>query len=75
MSLAIDPRRLPEIDERIINMIGYRIHAPFIGYVDGLSPRRGAQRMVEWLQKPLDPEPPAFAGAQEDDDGRKNSKL
>lgn len=31
-----------------------------IAAADGLSPLRGAQRMVEWMQKPLDKNPPAF---------------
>jgi len=30
--LAVDPRRLPEIPPRIVEMMGYRIHKPFIGY-------------------------------------------
>jgi hypothetical protein len=70
MTLAVDPRRLQDIDERIVDMMGYRVHAPFIGYVDGLNPRRGAQRMVEWLQKPLELQPPTFA-ALENDEKRK----
>ncbi|KFY92112.1 hypothetical protein V498_05151 [Pseudogymnoascus sp. VKM F-4517 (FW-2822)] len=58
--LAVDPRRLSEIDPQIVEMMGYRVHAPFVGYADGLSPLRGAQRMVEWMQKPLEKNPPAF---------------
>lgn len=91
--LAVDPRRLPEIDTRIVEMMGYRIHQPFVGYgmspcavgismpssepdttnttvADGLSPLRGARRMVEWLQKPLDENPPTFP-----DHGTGKSKL
>jgi ectoine hydroxylase-related dioxygenase (phytanoyl-CoA dioxygenase family) len=30
--LAVDPRRLPEIDGRIVQMMGYKTHRPFIGY-------------------------------------------
>lgn len=30
--LAVDPRRLEQIDRRIIDMMGYKIHRPFIGY-------------------------------------------
>ena len=63
--LAVDPRRLGEIDDRIVKMIGYAVHRPFIGYVDGLNPLKGAQRMVEWLKKPLQKEPPAFAETSE----------
>jgi hypothetical protein len=29
--------------------------------VDGLDPLKGARRMVDWLQQPLDAQPPAFA--------------
>lgn len=59
--LGVDPRRLAEIDNRIVKMMGFAVHKPFIGYVDGLNPRKGAERMVEWLQKPLDKQPPTFA--------------
>ncbi|EEH03287.1 phytanoyl-CoA dioxygenase [Histoplasma capsulatum G186AR] len=58
--LAVDPRRLAEIPQRIVEMMGYRIHAPFIGYADGLNPVSAVRRMVNWLQAPLDPNPPAF---------------
>ena len=30
--LAVDPRRLDEIPEKIVSMMGYRVHPPFIGY-------------------------------------------
>ena len=30
--LAVDPRRLPSIPRRIVEMMGYKIHRPFIGY-------------------------------------------
>ncbi|KAF2403697.1 phytanoyl-CoA dioxygenase [Trichodelitschia bisporula] len=59
--LAVDPRKLDEIPERIVDMMGYKVHKPFIGYVDGLSPRTAAKRMVQWLQKPADCNPPSFA--------------
>lgn len=29
--------------------------------VDGLDPLKGAKRMVDWLQQPLETQPPAFA--------------
>lgn len=64
--LAIDPRRLREIDPEIVKKLGYTVHRPFIGYVDGLNPLRGAKRMVEWLQKPLDPSPPTFAHVEDE---------
>lgn len=31
--LAVDPRKLEEIPKRIVDMMGYKIHTPFIGYV------------------------------------------
>lgn len=59
--LAVDPRRLDDIPAPLVDLMGYRIMAPFIGYADGLNPRRAAARMVRWLQNPLDPNPPTFA--------------
>ena len=38
--LAVDPRRLGEIPERIVAMMGYQTHKPFIGY--------GQYRMVDF---------------------------
>ncbi|KAL2369461.1 hypothetical protein RJ035_004615 [Blastomyces gilchristii] len=84
--LAVDPRRLTEIPRRIVEMMGYQIHAPFIGYgvfllitfyvllaintsflcsADGLNPITAVRRMVNWLQGPLDPNPPTFASKAE----------
>jgi hypothetical protein len=31
--------------------------------VDGLSPRKASERMIEWLQKPVDYNPPTFANS------------
>ncbi|KAK2749370.1 hypothetical protein FQN57_006302 [Myotisia sp. PD_48] len=59
--LAVDPRKLKDIPPSIVNMMGYRVHRPFVGYADGLNPRKAAQRMVDWLQKPVDNSPPTFA--------------
>lgn len=77
--LGIDPRRLQQMDPRIVKMLGYDVYASFIGYVDGLHPLRGAKRMVEWLQRPLDPSPPTFARLDEDrrniDVGSPRSRL
>jgi len=63
----VDPRRLEEIPERIVGMMGYRMHRQFIGYADGLAPRRAAERMVERLGKELEKEVETFA--------RRGSKL
>jgi ectoine hydroxylase-related dioxygenase (phytanoyl-CoA dioxygenase family) len=51
--LCVDPRRLDEVDPRIVSMLGYSTFAGFIGYADALNPREGARRMIQWLGKPL----------------------
>ncbi|KAI1909952.1 hypothetical protein LOZ65_006454 [Ophidiomyces ophidiicola] len=61
--LAVDPRKLRDIPPRIVEMMGYRVHQPFIGYADGLNPIKAMQRMVNWLQGPVDHSPPAFASS------------
>lgn len=37
--LAVDWDKLNDIPPRIVEMIGYKVGQPFIGYVDGRSPR------------------------------------
>jgi hypothetical protein len=59
--LAVDPRKLDDIDPRIVDMMGYKHMEPFMGYADGLGPRRAARRMVRWLRKDVDEHPPTFA--------------
>lgn len=88
--LAVDPRKLDQIDPRIVEMMGYKVSGhriinildvlfcilssagktdrslqqhmePFMGYADGLGPRRAARRMVRWLQSEVDENPPTFA--------------
>ena len=59
--LAVDPRKLDEIHPRIVEMMGYKHMEPFMGYADGLNPRRAARRMVRWLQHDVDNAPPTFA--------------
>ncbi|KAL9093838.1 MAG: hypothetical protein Q9165_003761 [Trypethelium subeluteriae] len=59
--LAVDPRKLKDIPKRIVDMMGYRTYRPFVGYADGLSPLKASERMVEWLQRPVDYDPPTFA--------------
>jgi ectoine hydroxylase-related dioxygenase (phytanoyl-CoA dioxygenase family) len=34
--LAVDPRKLDEIPKKIVDMMGYKVHRPFIGYVSCL---------------------------------------
>ena len=59
--LAVDPRKLDQIDPRIVEMMGYKTMEPFMGYADGLAPRRASRRMVKWLQEDVDENPPTFA--------------
>ena len=59
--LAVDPRKLDEIHPRIVEMMGYKVHEPFMGYADGLNPRAAGRRMVRWLQQDVDNSPPTFA--------------
>lgn len=59
--LAVDPRKLDEIHPRIVEMMGYKHMEPFMGYADGMNPRRAARRMVRWLQNDVDYRPPTFA--------------
>ncbi|KAF2474202.1 uncharacterized protein BDR25DRAFT_323218 [Lindgomyces ingoldianus] len=50
--LAVDPRKLDAIPERIVRMMGYEVQRPFIGLMDW------AGRDVEWS-------PPTFADSEE----------
>lgn len=59
--LAVDPRKLGEIHPRIVELMGYKHMEPFMGYADGLNPRRAAARMVRWLQNEVEHHPPTFA--------------
>lgn len=42
--LAVDPRRLDEIPKKIVEMMGYGLHQPFIGYVRELRAVPGMDR-------------------------------
>jgi ectoine hydroxylase-related dioxygenase (phytanoyl-CoA dioxygenase family) len=35
--LAVDPRKLDEINPKIIDMMGYKVMAPFMGYGESAS--------------------------------------
>jgi ectoine hydroxylase-related dioxygenase (phytanoyl-CoA dioxygenase family) len=59
--LAVDPRKLDEIDPKIVELMGYKTMDPFMGYADGLNPRRAAARMVRWIQSEVEQHPPTFA--------------
>ena len=51
MTLAVSWDKLEEIPEGIIDMMGWKVGYPFIGYVDGRSPRKAARGMVERMLK------------------------
>jgi ectoine hydroxylase-related dioxygenase (phytanoyl-CoA dioxygenase family) len=59
--LAVDPRKLKDINPRIVEMMGWKHMEPFVGYADGLSPLRAMRRMVGWLRESVDGSPPTFA--------------
>lgn len=40
MSLAVPPHIAKTLPERAQELLGYSIHAPFMGYVDGMHPKR-----------------------------------
>ncbi|EXL93794.1 hypothetical protein NOF04DRAFT_13499 [Fusarium oxysporum II5] len=44
--LAVDWEKLDELPPRLVDMLGYQVGAPFVGYVDGISPRRAVERKM-----------------------------
>jgi ectoine hydroxylase-related dioxygenase (phytanoyl-CoA dioxygenase family) len=40
MALAVPADAASQLPERARELIGYSIHPPFMGYVDGVHPRR-----------------------------------
>ncbi|KAE9569434.1 hypothetical protein CGMCC3_g14543 [Colletotrichum fructicola] len=77
LMIGIDPRRAlsGEIPKKIVDMMGYRSAIPFIGYADGMNPRKATQRMIRWLQGPVDREPPTFPSEKGDKEVHVISKL
>lgn len=52
MILAVDWEKLDEIPERLVGMLGYKVGSPFIGFVDGRSPRVAVQKLLaKWKRK------------------------
>ncbi|KAH7205116.1 uncharacterized protein BKA55DRAFT_629165 [Fusarium redolens] len=45
--LAVNFGRLPEIPKHIVDMMGYQVGKPFIGFVNGESPLKAAQRHLK----------------------------
>ncbi|KAG5742693.1 hypothetical protein H9Q70_014575 [Fusarium xylarioides] len=48
--LAVDWEKLNDIPPRLVYMLGYQVGAPFVGYVDGISPRRAVERKMRAKQ-------------------------
>ena len=47
--LAVDWEKLDEIPPRLVDMLGYKVGRPFVGYVDGRSPRAAvSQLLLRW---------------------------
>jgi ectoine hydroxylase-related dioxygenase (phytanoyl-CoA dioxygenase family) len=50
--LAVDWEKLDDIPEKLVGMLGYKVGNPFIGFVNGGSPRAAVQRLLEkWTGK------------------------
>ncbi|PTB38218.1 uncharacterized protein TrAFT101_011679 [Trichoderma asperellum] len=77
LMLAVDPRKAlsGEIPRKIVDMMGYRSAIPFVGYADGLNPRKATNRLIRWLQGPVDYNPPTFAKESGEKEKRILSKL
>ena len=55
--LAVDFEKLDEIPPQLVDMLGYKVGAPFIGHVDGNSPRTAVARFLERYRKKGEPDP------------------
>lgn len=47
LQLAVDFERLEEIPPRLVEMMGYKVGSPFLGYCDGRSPRARVGEILE----------------------------
>lgn len=45
--LAVKWEKLNQIPPRLVDMLGYKVGAPFVGYVDGVSPRRAVEALLK----------------------------
>ncbi|CAJ0538632.1 Ff.00g066490.m01.CDS01 [Fusarium sp. VM40] len=45
--LAVDFEKLSQIPKQIVDMLGYEVCKPFIGFVNGQSPLKAAQRYIK----------------------------
>ncbi|KAL6862032.1 hypothetical protein J3F83DRAFT_746486 [Trichoderma novae-zelandiae] len=46
MILAVGWEKLDEMPARLVDMLGYKVGNPFLGFVDGGSPRRAVERLL-----------------------------
>lgn len=49
--LVVDFDKLAELPPQLVEMLGYKVGRPFIGHVDGSSPRAAVQRMLSRYRK------------------------
>ncbi len=49
--LVVDWDKLDELPPKLVDMLGYKVGAPFIGHVDGNSPRTAVTRLMKKLKK------------------------
>ncbi|KAF7549931.1 hypothetical protein G7Z17_g6067 [Cylindrodendrum hubeiense] len=77
LMLSVDPRRAlsGEIPKKIVDMMGYRSAVPFIGYADGMNPKKATKRMIRRLEQPIDYSPPTFASEPGEKEARVLSHL
>lgn len=50
--LSVDFEKLPQIPRQLIHMMGYQVAKPFIGFVDGSSPLKAAEKHLKrWREE------------------------
>lgn len=49
--LAVDWENLPHIPKQLVDLFGYQVGSPFVGYVDGISPRRAVEKRLRRRQE------------------------
>lgn len=45
--IAVDWEKLPQIPKQIVDMMGYQVGSPFIGFVDGVNPRKAVEQRLK----------------------------
>jgi ectoine hydroxylase-related dioxygenase (phytanoyl-CoA dioxygenase family) len=48
--IAVEWEKLGEMPPRLVDLLGYKVGAPFIGHVDGRSPRVAVDRILQQWQ-------------------------